>query len=115
MKMERKFGQLKLIDLQKIIDSCTEKWSNINLTEVNECVVRLGILEGEFHWHKHNEEDEFFFVVDGELILELENESITLLPNQGFTVPCKTFHRTRAEKKTIVLMVEKRTVNPRGD
>lgn len=113
--MDRKYGQMKLIDLQEIIEGCTEKWSNINLTEVNECVIRVGVLEGEFHWHKHNEEDEFFFVLEGELIIELENESITLSPKQGFTVPKKTYHRTRTEKKTIVLMVEKRTVNPRGD
>ena len=87
----------------------------MNLTEVNDCIIRLGIVEGEFHWHKHNEEDEFFFVVDGKLLLDLENETIELSSGQGYTVPRNTIHRTRAKEKTVMLMVEKSTVNPKGD
>ena len=95
--MEKKFGQSNLIDLHKLIDSTKEKWINMNLTEVNDCIIRLGIVEGEFHWHKHNEEDEFFFVVDGKLLLDLENETIELSSGQGYTVPRNTIHRTRAK------------------
>ena len=113
--MEKKFGQSNLIDLHKLIDSTKEKWINMNLTEVNDCIIRLGIVEGEFHWHKHNEEDEFFFVVDGKLLLDLENETIELSSGQGYTVPRSTIHRTRAKEKTVMLMVEKSTVNPKGD
>lgn len=113
--MEKKFGQSNLIDLHKLIDSTKEKWINMNLTEVNDCIIRLGIVEGEFHWHKHNEEDEFFFVVDGKLLLDLENETIELSSGQGYTVPRNTIHRTRAKEKTVMLMVEKSTVNPKGD
>jgi mannose-6-phosphate isomerase-like protein (cupin superfamily) len=113
--MDEKLGQAELIDVQKLVDDCKEKWINYNLTEVNDCIVRLGIVEGEFHWHVHNDEDEFFFVTDGKLLLDLENETIELLRWQGYTVPRGTRHRTRAPVKTVMLMVEKSTVNPKGD
>jgi mannose-6-phosphate isomerase-like protein (cupin superfamily) len=92
-----------------------EKWVNFNLTEVNDCIVRLGIFEGEFHWHKHEREDELFFVLEGTLLLDLEAETVELRPQQGYTVPRQVLHRTRAREKTVVLMVEQNTVNPKGD
>ena len=113
--MNEKFGQSSLIDVKKIVEDYKEKWINFNLTEVNDCIVRLGIVDGEFHWHKHDDEDEFFFVVDGKLLLDLEDETIELSPWQGYTVPRKIVHRTRAPEKTVMLMVEKSTVNPKGD
>ena len=113
--MEEKLGHSAIIDISRLVDSCKEKWVNYSLTEVNDSIVRLGILEGEFHWHKHDNEDEFFFVVEGKLLLDLEGETLELLPKQGYTVPRKVLHRTRAGEKTIVLMVEGNTVSPRGD
>jgi mannose-6-phosphate isomerase-like protein (cupin superfamily) len=113
--MTGKFGQSTLIDVNKIVDECQEKWINYNLTEVNDCIIRLGIVEGEFHWHKHDKEDEFFYVVEGKLLLDLEDETLELLPNQGYTVPRTIRHRTRAPVKTVMLMVEKSTVDPKGD
>ena len=113
--MSEKFGQSSLIDVKKLVDSITEKWINKNLTEVNDCIIRLGVLEGEFHWHKHDKEDEFFFVLDGKLLLDLENETLELSPWQGYTVPHKIVHRTRASEKTVILMIEKSMVNPKGD
>jgi mannose-6-phosphate isomerase-like protein (cupin superfamily) len=111
--MEKKMGHSSVIDISGLVDSCKEKWMNYSLTEVNDSVVRLGILEGEFHWHKHDLEDEFFFVVSGKLLLDLEHKTLELLPNQGYTVPRQVMHRTRANEKTIVLMVEGNTVNPK--
>ncbi|MTV48529.1 cupin domain-containing protein [Heliobacillus mobilis] len=67
------------------------------------------------HWHQHEQEDEFFYVVSGKLYIDLENESIELYPQQGYTVPKGVVHRTRAPEKTVILMVEKDTVNPKGD
>ncbi|SFG10805.1 Cupin domain-containing protein [Desulfotomaculum arcticum] len=113
--MEGKLGHSTLIDVSKIMASCKEKWVNYSLAEVNDCLVRVGILEGEFHWHKHDKEDEFFLVIEGKLLLDLEHETLELLPNQGYTVPRKVIHRTRANEKTVVLMVEGNTVNPKGD
>ncbi len=86
------------------------------LTRVNDAVVRLGVLEGEFHWHKHDEEDEFFLVLDGELQIDVEDRDMIVLgPNQGVTIPKGVLHRTRAPKRTVVLMVEPATVVPTGD
>ena len=109
------FGFLSLIDVDKIRQSVTDQWSNQTLCEVNDCVVRLGVVQGEFHWHKHDNEDEFFFVVDGRLIIDLEDRSVELLPKQGFTIPKGVVHRTRAPVRTAMLMVEGRTVTPTGD
>jgi mannose-6-phosphate isomerase-like protein (cupin superfamily) len=113
--MMRKFGQSEIIDVPKLVRENKEKWVNVNLTEVNDSVVRLGIFEGEFHWHKHNLEDELFFVLEGRLLLDLEGKTLELTPHQGYAVPRMTLHRTRADEKTVVLMVEGNTVNPKGD
>ncbi len=113
--MESTVGQSKLIDIPSIVEACQEEWHNETLCPVNDCVIRLGIVKGEFHWHKHDEEDEFFFVVDGKLLLDLEGETIELGPKQGYTVPKGVVHRTRAPEKTVMLMIEGNTVNPRGD
>ena len=113
--MDAKFGQAQVIDAARMVRENTEKWINFNLTEVNDCIVRLGISEGEFHWHQHEREDELFFVLEGKLLLDLEAETLELLPQQGYTVPRQVPHRTRAREKTVVLMVERNTVNPKGD
>ena len=108
-------GHLQVIDTAELERSTPDRWSNFTLSEVNTSLVRMGIFEGEFHWHHHDLEDEFFFVVSGKLLLDLEKETVELLPHQGFTVPKGVKHRTRAEERTVVLMVEGNTVNPKGD
>lgn len=113
--MSEKLGQMELIDVKKIVDECKEIWYNTNLSQVNDSLIRLGIVKGEFHWHKHDIEDEFFYVISGKLLLDLENETIELLPMQGYTVPKGIIHRTRAKEKTVMMMIEKDTVNPKGD
>ena len=113
--MEAKFGQSKLIDLPSLVASCKEKWNNLTISQVNDSVVRLGVIEGEYHWHQHEREDEFFFVVDGKLLLDLENKTLELLPRQGYTVPKGVVHRTRAPERTVILMIEQSTIKPEGD
>ena len=110
-----KFNPLELIDIRKLSEECKEDWFNQSLCEVNDCVVRLGVMKGEFHWHKHDEEDEFFYVVEGKLLIDLEDQAIELAPEQGFTVPRGVLHRTRAPERTVILMIEKSTVTPTGD
>jgi mannose-6-phosphate isomerase-like protein (cupin superfamily) len=90
------------------------KWFNQTLTKVNESVVRLGIVEGEYHWHKHDKEDEFFFVLSGQLLIDLEDRTVELNPNEGFTITKGVMHRPRAPKKTVMLMVETDTIVPTG-
>jgi len=108
-------GPLELIDVQKLADACTDKWWNQTLCKVNDSVVRLGIVEGEYHWHSHKELDEFFYVIDGRLLIDLEDRVIELAPKQGFVVPRGVQHRTRAPKRTVILMVERADIVPTGD
>ncbi|MBY9003999.1 MAG: cupin domain-containing protein [Candidatus Lokiarchaeota archaeon] len=104
-----------MIDVSTLIEKCTKNWQNLSLCEVNDSVVRLAVIEGEFHWHKHIEEDEFFYVLEGLLLIDLEDKTINLKPNQGFTVPRGITHRTRAPSRTSVLLMEKRSIKPTGD
>ncbi|MFX0039239.1 MAG: cupin domain-containing protein [Promethearchaeota archaeon] len=113
--LEVKFNPLEIIDLPILIANCTKKWQNLSLCNVNDSVIRLAVIEGEFHWHKHENEDEFFLVLDGILLIDLENKTIDLKPNQGFTVPKGIMHRTRAKSRTAVLLVEKSSIKPTGD
>lgn len=109
-----KYGHLELIDVPDIVRTCTEKWFNQTLTQVNESVVRIGIIEGEFHWHKHDEEDEFFFVLDGKLFIDLEDRTIELEKDQGVTITKGVMHRPRAPQKVVMLMVETAGIVPTG-
>ena len=113
--LSERFKGLELIDVGSLIRGAGEKWSNQTLCRVNDCVVRLGVIDGEFHWHKHDDEDEFFYVVEGKLLIELEDRTVELLPNQGFTVPRGVMHKTRAPERTAILMVEGAGVIPTGD
>jgi mannose-6-phosphate isomerase-like protein (cupin superfamily) len=109
------FGDLELIDVAAEA-AAHEPWFNETLTTVNDAVVRLGVIEGEFHWHKHDDQDEFFFVLDGELQIDLaDGRTVTLAPQQAFTVPRAVVHRTRAPRRTAILMVEAAGVVPTGD
>ncbi len=110
------FDPLQLIDVQSLVEKCTDRWYNQTLCKVNESVVRLGILQGEYHWHKHEKEDEFFFTLEGKLIIDIEgSESVELHPHQGYMVPKGVVHKTRAPEKTIVLMIETAGIIPTGD
>jgi mannose-6-phosphate isomerase-like protein (cupin superfamily) len=109
------FKHLERIDVPQIVSQVKEKWSNRTLTQVNGSVVRLGIVEGEFHWHKHKHDDEFFFVTEGQLLIDLEDRTIELNPGQGVTITKGVMHRPRAPKKTVMLMVETSDIRPTGD
>jgi mannose-6-phosphate isomerase-like protein (cupin superfamily) len=114
-RLDNKYGYLNVIDIPKEVAEHAP-WFNQTLTRVNESVVRLGILEGEYHWHKHDREDECFIVLEGELLLDVEGKgTIALGKHLGYTVPKGVVHRTRSPSKTIVLMIEAATVTPTGD
>lgn len=113
--MEAKYGPLEVADVGRMADECREPWWNQTVCRVNDSLVRLGVFLGEFHWHKHDREDEFFFVLEGELQLDFEGRSERLLPRQGILVPRGVLHRTRALVRTVVLMTEAATVVPTGD
>ena len=107
---------LEVIDIPALVTVCKDKWYNQTLCQVNDSVIRLGILKGEYHWHKHDKEDEFFFTLNGKLIVDIEGSaSVELYPQQGYVVPKGVVHRTRAPEKTVVLMVETVGIVPTGD
>jgi len=114
-KLDIKYKHFELIDIPKMVEEVKDKWFNQTLTEVNGSVVRVGIVEGEYHWHKHENNDEFFFVLEGKLFVDLEERTFELNPGQGVTVSKNVTHRTRAPQKTVILMVENKGIIPTGD
>jgi mannose-6-phosphate isomerase-like protein (cupin superfamily) len=113
--LDEKYGQSTRIDVAAEA-AAHEPWFNQTLTRVNDSVVRLGVLHGEFHWHKHDHEDELFLVLEGQLLVDVEGaETTTLNPHQAYTVPKGVVHRTRAPVRTVVLMIEGAGVVPTGD
>jgi len=108
-------GPLETVDVKALADACQYDWFNQTLCQVNGSVVRMGVVKGEYHWHKHDDDDEFFYVVSGELLIDLEDNTITLSPQQGFVVPKGIAHRTRAQERTIILMFENAGIIPTGN
>ena len=114
-RLDIAFGPLEPFDVRDIANKVTHPWFNQTLCQVNDSVVRLGIVQGEYHWHKHEKDDEFFYVVEGTFIIDLEGRSIGLVAGQGVMVPRGVLHRTRAPERAIVLMVETSAIVPTGD
>ena len=114
-KLDVKYKHFELINIPKMVSEVKDKWFNQTLTQVNDSVVRVGIVEGEYHWHKHENDDEFFFVLEGKLFVDLKDKTFELNPGQGVTVSKNVFHRTRAPQKTVMLMVENKEIIPTGD
>ena len=112
------YPPLEIIDEKALSDACEYKWFNQTLCKVNESVVRVGIVEGEYHWHKHDEDDEFFYVIEGQLLIDLRDpgeRTVALNPRQGLVVPKGVVHRTRAPHRTVILMVENAGIIPTGN
>ena len=107
-------GPLEKIDVNVLVEACTHQWYNQTLCTVDSSVVRLGVIEGEYHWHHHETEDEFFYVVSGKLSMDVEGRTIELEPGNGIVIPKGARHRPRAAERTVILMVEKASIDPRG-
>jgi len=113
--LDIRYRPLEVIDEKALSDAATHPWYNQTLCKVNDSVIRLGVMQGEYHWHKHDNDDEFFFVLDGHFIIDLEDRSVDLRPREGFVVPKGVRHRTRAPDPAIILMVETAAIVPTGD
>jgi mannose-6-phosphate isomerase-like protein (cupin superfamily) len=110
------FTTLQTMDVQALIDQVEDPWYNQTLLQVGDVLVRLGVMQGEFHWHKHDEQDEFFFVLDGLFRIELEGaETVQLGPRQAFAVPAGMLHRPVVPVRSAVLMIEKAGISATGD
>jgi mannose-6-phosphate isomerase-like protein (cupin superfamily) len=126
-RLDERFKPLELVDLKAVVDGVRHPWFNQTLCRVNDSVVRLGVVKGEYHWHQHDDLDEFFYVVEGRLLIDVDERAkdakragksartIELAPRQGFVVPKAVLHRTRAPERAIILMVEGAEIVPTGD
>ncbi len=113
--LDIRYPPLERVDIPDLVASCRDRWYNQTLCQVNGSVVRLGVVQGEYHWHKHDNDDEFFFVIDGRFMIDLEGRTVELEPQQGFVVPKGVLHRTRAPERAVILMVENAGIVPTGD
>ena len=120
--LDIRFAPLEKIELAPMIDAVRDQWYNQTLCKVNESIVRLGVMQGEYHWHKHDNDDEFFFCLDGRFLIDLEPSEtgepgtvIELRPREGVTIPRGLVHRTRAPERSVILMVEPASIIPTGD
>jgi mannose-6-phosphate isomerase-like protein (cupin superfamily) len=120
--LDIRFPPLTHIALDPLIAAVTHPWYNETLCKVNDSIVRLGVMQGEYHWHKHDKDDEFFYVVEGRFLIDLEptadaapGKVVELTPRQGFVVPRGVVHRTRAPERSVILMVETASIRPTGD
>jgi mannose-6-phosphate isomerase-like protein (cupin superfamily) len=117
------FPALETIALDPIIAGVRDQWWNQTLVRVNDSIVRLGVMQGEYHWHHHDVDDEFFLCLQGRFLIDLEPAAdgmtpgrvIELRPHEAFVVPRGVVHRTRALEPTVILMVETANVVPTGD
>ena len=114
-RLNVQYKPLDVIEERGLADACQHPWYNQTLCEVNDSVVRLGVVEGEYHWHQHDAADEFFYVVEGQLLIDLEDRTVSLTPRQGVVIPKGVMHRPRAPQRTVMLMVETSGIVPTGD
>lgn len=113
--LDVKYGPLEVVDVPALVAACADRWFNQTLVRVNGSVVRMGVIEGEYHWHRHEADDEFFFVIEGRLYVDIEERTFELEERQGLVVPKGVKHRTRAPERTVILMVENAGIVPTGD
>jgi mannose-6-phosphate isomerase-like protein (cupin superfamily) len=113
--LDIKFNPLTTVDVPAMVRAVTDRWYNQTLCKVNDSVVRLGVMQGEYHWHKHDNDDEFFFVLEGVFCVDLEDRTFELKPQEGVVVPKGVVHRTRAPQRAVILMVETASIVPTGD
>jgi len=113
--LDVKFAPLAVVNVPALVAACKDRWYNQTLCKVNDSVIRLGVMQGEYHWHKHDTDDEFFFVLEGHFIIDLEDRSVELQPFEGFVVPQGVVHRTRAPERAVILMAETAAIVPTGD
>ncbi|HEY4749750.1 MAG TPA: cupin domain-containing protein [Steroidobacteraceae bacterium] len=113
--LDVKFAPMSVVDVPALVAAVKDRWYNQTLCKVNDSVIRLGVMQGEYHWHKHDHDDEFFFVLEGHFIIDFEDRTVDLQPLEGFVVPKGVVHRTRAPQRAVILMAETSAIVPTGD
>lgn len=116
------YPALEKFALDPLVGAVRDAWYNQTLVRVNDAVLRLGVMQGEYHWHEHPNDDECFFVLDGRFLIDLHPQPdgvtpgtvVELGPREGFVVPKGVRHRTRAPERSVILMLETATIVPTG-
>ena len=109
------FEQLQKLDVSSLTHDIKKAWKNFEVNDINDHVVRLSVIQRDFHWHAHCNSDEFFFVIDGELFIDLEDCTEILKAGQMITIPQNVRHRTRSNRRTTVLCFESKDNDVTGD
>lgn len=103
-----KYPSLQVIDLPQEAEAVTEEYRNQVLNRVNDSCLRLAVFQGKYRWHVHPASDELFVVLQGAIVIELEDgSSIRVGPLQAATVPAGVVHRTIGVGRTVNLCFEK--------
>jgi mannose-6-phosphate isomerase-like protein (cupin superfamily) len=99
----------------QLLEQVTEYWSPRVVARVNDQYVKVAKLKGSFTWHKHDEEDELFFVVYGALTIQFEEREVLLKPGDFCVVPKGTMHNPVAEQECGIMLIETVTTQHTGD
>ena len=110
--MKKKPQKYNLAEVDKKLGN--KFWSPVDVAKINDWVLRAAAVKGEFHWHKHND-DEFFLICRGEIVIDTEVGSIKLKKKEGVVIPKGLRHKPRASKRAVVLLLEPARLNTKGD
>ncbi len=105
---------MKKIDFREYIERLDEPWVALDIARVNDTSLRLAKIEGEYHWHVHPKEDEFFLVLRGEITVEFKEKAVNLKEGEGILVPKGTPHRSKSKNPSVILIIEPTRTNTRG-
>lgn len=103
------------INLQEKLDKFDDHWSPKIIAQMNEVQFKLVKAEGTFVWHKHDDTDELFMVINGSLLIEFRDGRVHLSPGELFVVPKGVEHRPVAESECHILLAEPLGVVNTGD
>lgn len=98
--------ELEKINVFRETEGIKDKWKNFVVSNLNDHVVRLSVIQKDFHWHSHDQSDEMFYVIEGELYVDFEDKTEKLSPTEMITVPKGVKHRTRSNTRTLLLCFE---------
>lgn len=103
------------IKFQELIKKVEEIWEPLDVAFINDSALRIAKIEGAYNWHSHQKEDEFFYVLEGKIFIDLEGKSVELNEMEGFLVKKGTRHRSRAEEPAWVLLIEPTITKTKGE
>jgi mannose-6-phosphate isomerase-like protein (cupin superfamily) len=92
-----------------------EQWQQKIIAEMNDYQFKIAKLEGDFIWHRHNDTDETFIVIDGTLRIDFRDGTVHVSAGEMFVVPKGVEHKPYAEREVKLLLIEPRGVLNTGD